>query len=224
MGAFDGHTGIAGLESLTVGVDGGAGNIDVYVYRVEIEVTHDEPGIDIELSIDPVFVQVVIKDNNGQALEDARVYMVASDEIGAFPFEESVTITRSGTVATVSHATHTLVDGDHVKLSGITDKTEDNSGAHLITVTGVNSYTYVTTDSGSTSYTGSIIATGVVINDITGQSGIVSIERELSEGQNVTGFVRKSTDSPRFKSFSLAGNRVDSIVDTTINIRMILDE
>ena len=70
---------------------------------------------------------------------------------------DSVTITRSGTTATVSSTAHGLSVGDTVRIAGITDKTEDN-GDQVITAVLTNSYDYTTTNSGSTSYTGTITA------------------------------------------------------------------
>ncbi|PCI28744.1 hypothetical protein COB55_03465 [Candidatus Wolfebacteria bacterium] len=184
----------------------------------------DAAGITVTLSIDPVVTLINVKDNAGVNLENARVYLKAENGTGDLPFEETVTsITRSGTTATVTHTTHGLNSNEYVKLGGITDKTEDNRGAFLVTVTGANTYTYTTTDSGSTSYTGTIIATGVLIYGLTDASGNISSSRALGGNQPVDGFVRKSTASPRFKTFSLS-DTINSSTGLTINIRLILDE
>ncbi len=185
----------------------------------------DAAGVVVTLSIDPVTTLINVKDNDGVNLENARVYMAASDGDGDLPYQESVTsITRSGTLATVTHTAHGMVSNEFIKLSGITDKVEDNSGAHLITWISANSYSYPTTDSGSTSYTGTIIATGVTLDGLTDVNGDISSARTYGADQNVKGFIRKSTASPRFKSFNLDGNTVSSANGLTLNVRMILDE
>ena len=161
--------------------------------------------------------------NTGANLQNARVYAKASDGTGDFPFEDSVTIARAGTTATVTHTAHGLNTGEKVKIQGITDKTEDNAGVHTITKINDNSYSYTTTDSGSTSYTGTITSTGVLIEALTDASGNVSFTRTFSLDQPFNGFIRKSTASPRFKTFALSGT-VDNANGATVNVRMILDE
>jgi hypothetical protein len=177
----------------------------------------------VNLIFDPVTTLVNVKDNNGVNLQSATVYFRAADGTGDLPFEESVTISRSGTLATVTHTAHGLNTNEYVKISGITDKTEDNNGAHQITFVSANSYTYVTTDIGSTSYTGTIISTGVLLYGTTDASGNISSSRTLALDQPMTGNVRKSTVSPRFKDFPIAGT-IDNVTGLTINVRMILDE
>lgn len=184
----------------------------------------DAAGITVTLSIDPVTVLVHVVDSGGTDLENARVYLKASDALGDLPFEETVTsITRSGTTVTVTHTAHGLNSNEYVKLEGITDKVEDNRGAHQITWVSADSYTYQTTDSGSTSYTGTIKATGVLIYGLTDSGGDRSASRTFGADQNYEGFVRKSSVSPRFKTFTLGG-AINSSAGATINVRMVLDE
>jgi hypothetical protein len=184
----------------------------------------DAAGVSVTLVFDPISYSINVKDNNGDNLQDARVYLAAEDGTGDLPYQESVTITRSGTTATVSHTAHGLNTNEYVNLAGITDKTEDNSGCFQITVTGVNSYTYTTTNLGSTNYTGSITSTGVLLYGLTDVNGDISGSRTIALDQNMTGYVRKSTTSPRFKSFGLSGTIIDSALGLSLNIRMILDE
>lgn len=183
----------------------------------------DAAGITVTLSIDPVTTLINVKDNNGANLQNVNVYLRATDGTGDLPFEESVTIARASTTATVTHTAHGLNSNEYVKIEGITDKTEDNNGAHQITVTGDNAYTYTTTDSGSTSYTGTIISTGVTVYGLTDASGNISTSRTYGANQPLTGFARKSTTSPRFKTFEI-NESVSSSSGLTVNIRLILDE
>lgn len=141
---------------------------------------------------------------DGTAVQNARLYLRASNGTGPFPFEESVTITRSTTLATVSHTGHGMATNDKVAIAGITDKAEDN-GIKQITVTGVNSYTFVTTDAGSTSYTGTITVTFVALSGLTDVNGDLSVSRVYPSDQPVTGWTRKSSVSPFLQEGVLIG-------------------
>lgn len=169
-----------------------------------------------------VTTTVNVADNTGTDLENARV-LVRAAAGGPEPHNATITVTRSGTTATVTHTTHGFTSADKVQVKGITDKTEDNK-IQTVTVTGASTYTYTTTDSGSTSYTGTILATAVFIDGLTNVSGTISDTRSFASDQPVDGFIRKSTVSPRFKSFSVAGNTIGSVSGLTITVRMILDE
>lgn len=145
-----------------------------------------------------VTVKVTAVTEAGADIQSAYVHLRASDGTGPFPYQESVTITRSGTTATVAHTGHGMATNDKILLRGITDKTEDNT-VHTITVTGVDAYTYTTTDSGSTSYTGTITSTFVALHGLTDVNGEISTSRVYSSNQPVTGWSRKSTSSPYYK-------------------------
>jgi hypothetical protein len=170
-----------------------------------------------------VTTQITVTDNAGADLQNARV-MVRADAGGPRPHDVTVTITRSGTVATVSHTAHGFIVGDKFSLKGITDKTEDNKIFTVATVPGANSYTYTTTNSGSTSYTGTILSTAIFIDGLTNVSGVISDTRSFTSSQPVDGFIRKASASPRFKTFNLAGNTINSTTGLTVNVRMVLDE
>ena len=189
----------------------------------------DAAGVTVTVIAIPVTTLVNVKDNNGDNLLDARVYLQASDGTGDLCYQESVTsIVRTTNIATVTHATaHGLKTGNYANLAGITgpsaDETRDNYGAFQVTVTGTNTYTYPSTGL-DTTFTGTITATGAIINDLTVSSGNISSSRSYSLDQPLTGFVRKSsTGSTRFKSFQIAGTQLTGS-NLTINVRMILDE
>jgi len=170
-----------------------------------------------------VTTTINVDDNTGADLNGARV-LVRADAGGPRPHDVTVTITRSGTVATVTHTAHGFVIGDKFELKGITDKTEDNVVQTIVTVPGVNSYTYTTTNSGSTSYTGTILSTAVFIDGVTAGAGTIADTRSFPSSQPIAGFIRKATTSPRFKTFPLSGNTINSTTGLTINVRLVLDE
>jgi hypothetical protein len=151
-----------------------------------------------------VTVQVTAINAAGTGIDSARIHLRASDGTGPFPFEESVTISRLATLATVTHTGHGMSTNDKVMLRGITDKIEDNT-VFLITVNTVNEYEYTTTNSGSTSYTGTITSTFVALDGLANASGVLSTSRVYSSNQPVTGKTAKSTIVPFLKQGILTG-------------------
>lgn len=202
---------LATTGTLTINIVGGSGNT-----------SYKSAGATVNIVQNPVTTLITVTETDGTPIQNARVYAIAADGTGDLPYQDSVTITRSSTTATVSHTGHGLATNDKVVISGITDKTEDN-GVHTITVTGSNSYTYTTTDSGSTSYTGTIISTGVLFEELTDVNGEVSDTRSFSLDQPITGWVRKSTSAPYFKQSNI-DITVDSADGVTQTIQLISDE
>lgn len=66
-------------------------------------------------------------------------------------------------------------------------------------------------------------ATGGLIDGLTNASGNVSIAKGFTVDQAVRGYVRKSTASPRYKSFPLSFT-IDKDLNSTQNVMMIIDE
>ena len=168
-----------------------------------------------------VITLVNVKDNNAVNLPNARVILEAADGAGDFPFEDVVTITRVTTVASVAHTAHGMVNGNKVVIRGA-DQQEYN-GVFAITNVTANAYDYTVSGTPATPATGTITASGVILEGLTDASGNISDTRTIVLDSAMKGFVRKSTASPRFKSRTLAGT-VDNLVGLTINVRMILDE
>ena len=169
----------------------------------------------------PVTVAINVKDNLGVNLQNARVLLEASDGTGDFPFEETIVITRSGSTATVAHTAHGLATGGIAVIRGA-DQPEYN-GPHTITVTTANTYTYTVSGAPATPATGTLISSGAMINALTNASGNVTGSRTFVLDQPVKGTVRKSTSSPRFKSFPLL-DTIDNALGLSINIQMVIDE
>lgn len=180
-------------------------------------------GATVTVSVDPITVKVTTKTSAGAIVGSCSVHLRASDGTGPFPFEESVTITRASTTATVSHTAHGMASNDKILLRGITDKTED-IGVHQITYINANSYSYTTTDSGSTNYTGTITCTFVALDGTTDAgTGVLSGTRVYATDQPVTGWARKSTSSPYYKEGPLTGS-VDSADGYDVTAIMVSDE
>lgn len=181
----------------------------------------DAAGVTVTVVIDPVTTLVNVKDNTGSNLLDARVLLEASDATGDFPFEESVTITRSGATASVAHTAHGLVVGDLAIIRGAVQS--EYNGAFTISNVTTNAYDYTVVGTPTTPATGTIVCSGGIVSGTTDASGNISASRTFSANTPVKGFVRKSSVAPFFKSFPIAGT-VNNTAGLTINVRMILDQ
>lgn len=185
----------------------------------------DAAGVAVTIIIDPVTTLVNIRDENGDPESGVSVYLEAADGTGDLPYQQSITsITRSGTTATVTFgAAHGLETNEYLKLYGITDKVEDLSGAHQVTVTSTTVLTYQTTNSGSTNYTGTITGTGATIYGTTDVNGNISSSRTYVLSQPLKGYARKATTAPYYKSIELI-DTVNSSTGLTLNRRLVLDQ
>lgn len=171
-----------------------------------------------------VVATVTTSSADGSPIEGAEIFLRASSGTGPFPYLDSVTITRSTTTATVAHTAHGLESGDKVELRGITDKVEDNGVIDSISVINANSYSYTTTDSGSTNYTGSITSTFVALRGTSDSSGILSSSAKVyPSDQPVTGWARKSSTSPYYKTGPINGV-IDDALGFNSTAILILDE
>lgn len=150
-----------------------------------------------------VTVKVTVTDATGTLIDNARVLLRASNGTGPFPYQESVTISNSGTTATVSHTGHGLATNDKVWIAGA--EYEQNVGVKTITVTGANAYTYTMASApGDGAVGGTITSTFVALSGLT-SSGVLSTSRVYSSSQPVIGWARKSSGTPFYKTGPLSG-------------------
>ncbi len=152
--------------------------------------------------------------SDGSDIQSARVLLLAANG-GPLPFEDSVSITRSGSTATVTHTAHGLVTGAKVVVSGA-DQSEYN-GVQTITVTGTNAYTYTVSGTPTTPATGTIVSTGVILDGTTNVSGVIETTTfNYSSDQPCSGRARKSSASPFYKTGAIAGTVASSGFSTTV--------
>jgi len=165
---------------------------------------------------------ITVKDvTDLSVIENARVLLEAADATGPLNYEESVSIARSGTTATVTHTAHGLQTGELVHIKGCNE--EEYNIVEDITYIGVDSYSYQVSGSPATPATGSPTSTTVIFNGLTNASGIVTDNRTFSSDQNVTGRARKSTTSPLYQSQPITGT-IDSANGLTLTVLLIPDE
>jgi hypothetical protein len=171
--------------------------------------------------LDPVTTQYTVTDTDQVAISGARVFLETSDGTGPLPFEESVSIVQVAGVATVTHTAHGIPTGTQAVIRGATQNGYNKVA--VITVTGVNTYTYAV-DSGTVSpATGSPVASGVIIHTTTNGSGIVSDTREFITDQPFKGFIRDSSGSPYHVAATVLGT-ISSTAGFTAIVALQPDE
>jgi len=197
--------------TVTINVIGGSGNF-----------SYKSAGATVNVVLDPVTTQITVRDPDDVVLQNARVLVEAGDGTGDLPFEETVTqITRSGATASVSHTAHGMIDGDKVAIRGAVE--QDYNGVYAITNVTTNAYDYTVSGTPGSPATGTITATGVVVEGLTNGSGIVSASRAFSTDQNVRGKVRKSSATPYLKLLDFT-DVVDNVNGLTKTVQLQSDE
>ena len=198
----------------TVNAVGCTGNIS---FRKE------RAGDTVNIVADPVTILVTATDADlGTPVQNARVLVWVTSTVSGFPYQASISITGSGTTATVTHTAHGLSSNDNVRIE---DAVEDvYNGAYQITVTGVNTYTYTTNETIAVSpATGSPTSTFAFINGLTDINGEISDSRVVGANQPVNYRVRKYNASPYYRQ--AAGSRtVDSTLGLSVGASLISDE
>jgi hypothetical protein len=150
-----------------------------------------------------VTVKVTTKLVDGTLVGSVRVLLEAASG-GDLPSDASVSITRSGTTATVSHTGHGLGDGDKVAIRGANQW--QYNGVKTITNIQTNSYDFTVSGTPDTPATGTITSTAVILDGTTDGSGIIQdASFNYSSSQPVRGKARKGTSSPYYRSTPLIG-------------------
>lgn len=185
--------------------------------------TYKSAGATVDIVLNPVTFGVTVKDIDTQALiSGARVLVEVANGTN-YPYQASVTITGSGTTATVAHTGHGLSTNDNVVIRGANE--DYYNGAYSITVTGVDAYTYTANETLSVSpATGTITSTFAVINASTTGTGYVSDSRTYGSGdQLITGWARKASSSPYYRQQPI-NETIDSSDGLSITVQLISDE
>lgn len=174
------------------------------------------------LVVDPVTTTITVLDiSDLDPIENVRVLLEAADATGDLLFEESVTLTASGTTASASHTGHGLANGDLVHIKGANEI--GYNGTFAISNVTTNAYDYTMLSSPSSPATGTITATEVIFNELTDALGQVTDTRSFSVNQTVTGRGRKSTSTPLYKNQPISGE-IDSTAGVNLTVLMISDE
>jgi hypothetical protein len=155
------------------------------------------------------------------ALQNVRVLVEASDATGDLPFDDTVTITRVTTTATVAHTAHGMATGDKVAIRKV-DQPEYR-GVKTISNVSANAYDYTVSGSPATPATGTIKANGVVLEGLTDVSGQIKDTRAWTLAQPIKGVARLSTASPRFKQGKISGT-ISTTAGLASTLQLVIDE
>lgn len=217
---FTGFNGSNAQNDSVVHVKRTTGAVTINTVNCAGTVSYKTAGATVTIVADTVTASVNVKTLAGANLQNARVFLKASDGTGPFPFEETVTITNSGTTATVSHTGHGMATNDKVVIKGAS--LQANNGVFSITYVSDNSYTYTMGSSPGSNPTGTIKATFVAIEGLTDANGNISMTRVFSAAQPVTGWVRKASGAPYYKTALLSGS-ISNTTGYSANVQMIED-
>jgi hypothetical protein len=192
---FDGYSG--------TGVDA-AIYVNIATGTVNISITNggDTPSIRTAGAtvnvINARLVRVTAKDADTAAvIEGARVLLYATT--GA-----SVTITRSGSTATVSHTAHGYANGQKVVILGANEG--EYNGIKTISNVSANAYDYTVSGTPATPATGTINShRGILDGDTNGFGFVEDASFPYTTDLAVTGRVRKGTAATFYKNALVSG-------------------
>lgn len=196
--------------TVTINIDGGT----TPSYRTD--------GATVVIVSGTVTVAVNVKDAaTGANIQNARVFTETSDGTGPFPFEATVTITRSGATATVAHTAHNMATNDKVVIRGANQ--QEYNGIHQITFIDANSYSFAVSGTPTTPATGTIKSSFVPVEGLTDSSGNISATRVYATDQPIKGTVRKSTSSPLYKAGGIL-TTIDNLVGASVSVQLVRDD
>jgi hypothetical protein len=198
-----------------------SGTVTISCVGCSGNMTYKSAGADVTIVQDPVTVKATVTNASGVAIENALVFIAAKDGTGPFPFEDSVTISNSGTTATVTHTAHGMASNDYVFIDGAS--LAANNGVFQITKINDNSYSYTMASTPGSSPTGTITSTFVALYGLTDSNGEKSTSRVYSSSQPVVGWARKSSSSPFYKEGAISGS-VDSTDGLQATAVLVADE
>ena len=215
----DGSTGnetilVAVNTGITLTINVGAGYTTPTIYNTGV-------GTVVVVSGQLTTTVHVTELDGGADIQNANVSLRCTDNTGDLPFEETVTITRSGTVATVTHTAHGIPDGKKVFIKDAVQG--EYNGTKVTTFISANSYSYTVAGAPTTPATGTILATGVIINGLTDINGEISDTRAVTLDTPVAGWARKSSATPFFQQGALAGT-MSNLNNTNLSALLISDE
>lgn len=214
---YAGTDGSTGNEAIFINIASGSMNLTVDGGTVPSIRT---AGCVVTVIAGAVTVEVTVLDSSAVAIQNARVLLTA-EAGGPFPSNATVTISNSGTTATVTHNSHGMATNDQVMISGASHNA--NNGVFTITVINSNSYSYTMGSAPGSSPTGTIKAWFVALYGLTDVSGYLSTSRVYASDQPISGRVRKSTNAPYYRSFAVSGT-VDSTAGFSATLQLILDQ
>lgn len=209
--ASDGTYAFVGIKfsgnSFDVRVEAITGTVTINVSGGGDTPTVESAGATIVI-VNAVTVKITTLDAaDSTAIQNARVVLYATTGT-------TVTITRSGTTATVAHTGHGYLTGQKVNILGANEG--QYNGVKSITFINANSYSYTVTGSPATPATGTIKSHRVILDGLTDSDGIIQDTGfPFVSNLVVTGRARKGSASTFYKTAVIAGTITSTGFTTT---------
>lgn len=216
---FSGYNGSDGQTDSALHIKRTTGTVTINIVGGTTP-SYKSDGATVVIVSGTVTTEITVLDTDGAPIQNARVLVETADATGPFPYRESISITRSGSTATVTHTGHGLATNDKVVIRGATQI--EYNGIFTITVTDANTYTITVSGTPATPATGSPLASFIAVEGLTSAGGIVTATRTYPTDQPITGRVRKNTSAPYYKTASIVGT-VDSAAGFSATVQMIPD-
>ncbi len=204
-----------GNEAVFVNI--GSGDVTLYA---DAQFSYRSAGANVTIVAGAVDTTINAIDVDGNAVNDVSVSLFAKDATGDLPYQASISISNSGTTATVTHTGHGMITNDKVLIQ-LGDQPY-NRGVFSISVSDANTYTYTMLGTPSGDPTG-CTCTWASIYETLSSTNTVTKSRTFATNQPVSGWVRKSTSSPYYKTAPVAGT-IDTSSGLTLTALMLLDE
>lgn len=204
---FTGFNAANGQNDSTFHVKRTSGTVTINCVDCTGNLTYKTDGATVNIVTAVVTVKVTVKDSaDASDLQNARVLLRATTGT-------SVSITRSGSTATVTHTAHGYETGQKVNIRGANEG-EYNVVAS-ITVTDANTYTYAVTGTPATPATGTITSHRVFLDGLTDASGLISTSLPYPGDVTVVGNARRYTVTPSYKPGLVTGTITSAGFDQT---------
>lgn len=196
------------------------GAVTLYVNSTNAPSVRNGTGASTTLILTSTSVTVHAQTASGTAIEDAQVFLYAG-LFGSLPAFEEVTISNSGTTATVTHGIGNWKDGGKVWIQGASHW--QNNGVFTISITDSTHFTYTMASAPGSNPTGTITATYVLLHELTDFQGDAQTTVSVLLDQAVYGWVRKGSATPYYKTGPIGGN-VPSEGSVTFTAILVKDE
>lgn len=212
---YAGSNGSTGNEAVYVNV--GSGNVTI---NASTSFSVRTAGATVTLVVNAVSVIATVTNVTGTAIQGANV-MVKATTGATLPVNAVVTITNSGTTATVSHTSHLLNTNDKVLIKGASHQA--NNGVFTITKINDNSYSYTMGSSPGSNPTGTIYSTYVALYGTTNASGQISTSRVYANNQPIIGWARSASGATKYKTGNFTGT-ISNTSGGSFSTVLIVDE
>ena len=209
---FDGFSGTGTDAAIYINI--GSGTVNISITNGGDTPTIRTAGATVNV-INARTVRVTCKDAaDASNIASARVALYLTTGNG-------VTITRSGSTATVGHTAHSYANGQKVRIAGA-DQGEYNKIVSITNVT-TNTYDYTVSGTPTTPATGTILSHRVVLDGTTNGSGVIEdTAYPYTSDQDVTGSARKGSGSPPYRPALISGT-ITSAAGFVTNTFMVSD-